>query len=135
MPEVVGRPPTEDQQSAERQCVGGDDPLRGRGREAQLGAESQQRDVDDAEVEHDHQGRAQDHRQPESAEGQLVDEGGSLPRHELSMHAPAAANPTRTRKGCAAPLSSTLMDLVDAVGQIDQSDPEFRSETAAEVAR
>ena len=56
-PEQVGRTAAEQQQAAERQPVGGDDPLQVRLGEVELLPDSRQRDVDDREVGDRHEER------------------------------------------------------------------------------
>ena len=59
--EQVGRAPAEHQEAGERQRVGVDHPLQAGGREMQPGAHRRQRDVDDRDVEDDHElGQADD---------------------------------------------------------------------------
>ena len=61
--EQVGGPAAEDEQAAEGDGVAGDHPLHGGGRRVQLPADGRQRDVDDAEVQHDHERGHQNERE------------------------------------------------------------------------
>ena len=54
-PEQVGGAPAEQQEAAEGEAVGGDDPLQVRLREVELAADRRQRDVDDREVDDRHE--------------------------------------------------------------------------------
>ena len=65
--EQVAHPPAEQQQAAEGERVGVDDPLQVRPGEVQRVLDVRQRDVDDGRVEHDHQLRGRDdhEREPE----------------------------------------------------------------------
>lgn len=55
MSEQIGKPSAEEQQAAEGQSIGVDDPLKIGVGEAQVSADRRQRDVDDGHVEHNHQ--------------------------------------------------------------------------------
>ncbi len=57
MPEEVAKPPAEQQEAAERQQVGVDDPGERRLAEAEVGPDRRQRDIHDDRVEDDHQVR------------------------------------------------------------------------------
>ena len=84
--EVVGGAPAEHQEAGERDRVGVDDPLQlGRG-EAEARLDRGQRDVDDAQVEDDHELRdAADDQQPRRARAQTAP--GRLGRHRLRRRA------------------------------------------------
>ena len=60
--EQVGEPPAEHQHAAEEDRVGGDHPLQADLREVQVGLDRRQRDVDDRDVEDDHELRHDDQR-------------------------------------------------------------------------
>ncbi len=66
-PEQVAEPAAEQQQRAERQRVGGDDPLARVVGEAEVLLRAGQGDVHDRRVQHDHQLRDGDHREDEPA--------------------------------------------------------------------
>jgi len=59
-PSRSGEPAAEQQQAAEGEGVGVDDPGQAGVAEAEVGLDVRQRDVDDGAVEHDHQLRAAD---------------------------------------------------------------------------
>ena len=71
--EEVAEAAAEQQQAAERERVGGDDPLAGVVGEAEVVLRDGQRDVHDRRVEHDHQlGDAEQREDPASAAWLLV---------------------------------------------------------------
>jgi hypothetical protein len=66
-PEQIAEAAAEEEQRAERQRVGGDDPLARVVAEAEVLLRARQRDVDDGRVEDDHQLRHGDHREDDPA--------------------------------------------------------------------
>jgi hypothetical protein len=66
-PVVVAEASAENQPGRERQPVAGDDPLDRGGRRRQVALHRRDGDVHDEEVESDHEGAGQDHRQREPA--------------------------------------------------------------------
>ena len=55
MPEEVAQPPTEQEEAAEGEQVGVDDPRERLLREPEVLSDRRQRDTDDRDIEHDHQ--------------------------------------------------------------------------------
>ena len=81
LPEVVGCAAAEHQEAGERDRVGVDDPLQVRRREAEARLDRRQRDVDDAQVEDDHELRHAAHgEQPARARAQAAFRGPRRPR-------------------------------------------------------
>ena len=64
-PEEVGRATAEEQEAAEEQRVGADDPLQVLLREAEVGLDRGQSDVHDRDVEHDHELHRAEEREPD----------------------------------------------------------------------
>jgi hypothetical protein len=85
--EQVGQLAAEQQQAAERQRVGGDDPLPFAVREVQRQLRRRQRDVHHRHVEHDHQLSGSDHRQDQP----LPVHGHSLSRHRMEPYTTSGA--------------------------------------------
>src|SRR5580658_6938992 len=86
MAETVTNPPAEKQQGAERQRIPGDDPLELRRGEMQLGLDGWERDVDDAEVELEHElgGDHEPERHPQPGGG---GDAGVTRRGRTNVHA------------------------------------------------
>ena len=70
--EHVRRAAAEEQEAAERERVGGDDPLERRLRELEVDRDGRERDVHDRDVEHDHEERAQTRTRAASGSGSGV---------------------------------------------------------------
>ena len=105
--EEIGRAPAEEQEPAERDRVGGQDPLQVLAREVERLADRGERDVDDRDVEDRHEERGADHRERLPAkriqlDGRTSREGcvhGRDPNQAVSVGAEAYS--ARNETGCA----------------------------------
>ena len=77
-----------DEEHGVGEAVAGDDPFDRTRRRVQVGLHRRQRDVDDEEVQHDHEGAGEDHRQrqPAAASGGERRRGTPDGRYRLSAH-------------------------------------------------